>query len=216
MNTWLPLGLALIAAPAFSQAPELLAQADRPSISETALELVSFTAENAGDEGVRLHWATVSERSNEFFVVQRSKDGLDWETAIGAPGRGSSDHTTYTAVDPHPFTAVSYYRLMALEDGVTREISEVFAVEHRPSTTLLIRPGDAPGRFVVMADGTLSDVHLLNDRGQFVTIPLDYRDEHVAMNAEQLTPGTYYVQAVVDGTPVMRPVVFTGTRIIGG
>lgn len=217
MNKWLSLGLLLATAPAFAQTTDLLAPAGtHTAATESALELVSFTAESAGKDGVRLHWATVSERPNEFFIIQRSKDGFNWETAMGAPGTGNSSHTTYTALDAHPFTAISYYRLLSLEGGVPTELSDVFAVEHHPASELQIAPGAAPGRFVVSADGTLTDVKLLNDRGQFVTLQLDYHNDHVAVNGELLAPGTYYVQAIVDGNPVLRPVIFTGTSIIGG
>jgi hypothetical protein len=217
MNNWLPLGLLLIAAPALAQNVDVADVATvRPTATEAALELVSFTAESAGNDGVRLHWATVSERPNEFFVVQRSSNGLSWETAVGTPGTGRDGHTTYTIVDPHPFEEVSYYRLMSLEDGTATELSDVFAVDHHPQEALLIQNGKEPGRFVVTADGTLTDVKLLNDRGQFIQLPLDVQPDLVRVNAELLAPGTYYVQAVVNGNPVLRPVTFTGTSIIGG
>ena len=64
MNAYFPLVLMLATAPAFAQNAEPL---------EAELELVSFVAESAGPDGVRLHWTTVSERPNEFFLVQRSQ-----------------------------------------------------------------------------------------------------------------------------------------------
>src|SRR5689334_13982534 len=107
MNNWMPLGLLLIAAPACAQEFDLADASARSASAEATLELVSFTAESAGNDGIRLHWSTVSERPSEFFVVQRSSNGLTWETALGTPGAGRTGHTTYTMVDAHPFEDIS-------------------------------------------------------------------------------------------------------------
>ncbi|MFT3884433.1 MAG: hypothetical protein QM724_03080 [Flavobacteriales bacterium] len=215
MNKWMLWGSLLIAAPAFAQDVDP-ADASARAATDATLELVSFTAESAGAEGVRLHWSTLSERANVFFVVQRSSNGMTWETALGTPATGRNGHTTYTIVDPHPFEDVSYYRLLSLEGGESTELSDVFAVDHHRASALLIQNGTVPGRFVVTADGRLTDVKLLNDRGQFIPLPLDVQPGLVRVNAEQLAPGTYYVQAVVDGNPVLRSVLFTGSAVIGG
>ena len=56
----------------------------------------------------------------------------------------------------------------------------------------------------------------MNDRGQFIPLQLDIQSDEIRVNAELLTPGHYYVQALVNGSPVLRPVTFTGTSVIGG
>lgn len=207
MKTYFPLVLMLATAPAFAQNAEP---------AEAELELVSFVAESAGPDGVRLHWTTVSERPNEFFLVQRSQNGLTWETATGTAGTGRTETTTYTVMDTHPFTDISYYRLLSLEGGVPTELSDVFAVAHQPMPQLNIYSQAEPGRFLVTSEGTITDLKLLNDRGQFIPLQLDIQSDEIRVNAELLTPGHYYVQALVNGSPVLRPVTFTGTSVIGG
>ena len=40
--------------------------------------------------------------------------------------------------------------------------------------------------------------------------------DRVLIDTQLLSPGTYYVQGVVNGSPVRRPVILTGSGIIGG
>jgi hypothetical protein len=67
-----------------------------------------------------------------------------------------------------------------------------------------------------MAQGTLSDMAIMNNRGQFMTLELNMDGDRVSVNAELLENGTYYFQAMVDGIPVMRPIVIRGGNIVGG
>ena len=207
MNAYFLLVLMLATAPAFAQNAE-------PAQAE--LELVSFVAESAGPDGVRLLWTTVSERSNEFFLVQRSQNGLTWETATGTAGTGRTETTTYSVMDTHPFNEISDYRLLSLEGGVPTELSDVFAIAHQPVPQLNIHSQTEPGRFLVTSNGKITELRLLNDRGQFIPLQLDIQSDEIRVNAELLTPGHYYVQALVNGTPVLQPVTFTGTSVIGG
>ena len=207
MNAYFLLVLMLATAPAFAQNAE-------PAQAE--LELVSFVAESAGPDGVRLLWTTVSERSNEFFLVQRSQNGLTWETATGTAGTGRTETTTYSVMDTHPFNEISYYRLLSLEGGVPTELSDVFAIAHQPVPQLNIHSQTEPGRFLVTSNGKITELRLLNDRGQFIPLQLDIQSDEIRVNAELLTPGHYYVQALVNGTPVLQPVTFPGTSVIGG
>lgn len=180
------------------------------------LELVSFEAVEAGAEGVLLRWSTATERAKEHFFVERSHDRVSWETALEVDGIGGNEYTPYEIVDKAAFNGASYYRLRTLENGARTELSDVYSVDHEPSEALLIHGDGAPGRFTVTANGTLSNVQLLNNRGQFVPMPLDYQDDRVRVNAELVEPGTYYVQAMVNGSPVLRPVIITSTMVIGG
>jgi hypothetical protein len=70
---------------------------------------------------------------------------------------------------------------------------------------------------MVSSEGLITQLKVLNDRGQFMPMELDIRVDEVLVNIELLPPGNYYVQALVNGTPVLRPVTFTSSgAIIGG
>ena len=181
------------------------------------LELVSFEAASKDHSTVEVQFATVSERPEEIFHVERSGDLIHWDLVAQVQGQGYTDsYTTYAITDEAPINGVSYYRLVAQEKGNWEEISDRFSIRHEGLQDLSIHSDPRPGRFSVMANGTMSDVTIMNNRGQFMTMELNLDGDRVSVNAELLENGTYYFQAMVDGIPVMRPIVINNGSVIGG
>lgn len=75
------------------------------------VELVSFTVEPDGMKA-KTEWRTASEDQNDFFTVERSSDGRNFEVVGTVKGAGTSVHTNdYIYMDENPLSEVSYYRL---------------------------------------------------------------------------------------------------------
>ncbi len=83
------------------------------------VELISFNAVANEKKEVDIFWSTASESNNEYFSVERSRDGVQFEQIDIVPGAGSSSDTRYYAtIDPHPFIGINYYRLRQVDyDG---------------------------------------------------------------------------------------------------
>jgi hypothetical protein len=93
------------------------------------VELVSFEALTE-DNTVQLKWTTASEINNNFFEVERSKDGATFITITKIPGAGTTNHrNTYYTVDDNPFSGVSYYRLAQTDFDGTKSYSSIVMVE---------------------------------------------------------------------------------------
>ncbi len=75
------------------------------------VELLSFTAKKE-DGKIVVNWSTASEINNDFFTIERSHDGENWEILKETKGAGnSSSLILYSEYDENPFEGVSYYRL---------------------------------------------------------------------------------------------------------
>jgi hypothetical protein len=76
------------------------------------IELLYFKAEPNAAGKTELTWATASETNNDYFTVEKTKDGINFEEVIRVKGAGTSHAThTYTATDEMPYPGTSYYRL---------------------------------------------------------------------------------------------------------
>ncbi|WP_242926157.1 IPT/TIG domain-containing protein [Pontibacter vulgaris] len=75
-----------------------------------AEEVRTFEASFSGTNNavVNVKWTTNNQQAVDFYVVQRSANGVDWED-IATVDAGSSQSYTYT--DNNPLPRVSYYRL---------------------------------------------------------------------------------------------------------
>lgn len=180
-------------------------------------ELVSFMAHPVDGEGVSLQWNTGTEMPNMVFRVERSRDRMNWRAAIDQDGEGKADgYNAYEVMDLAPMAGISYYRLVASVNGRELEVSDDFAVEYAEQPRLRIENDRIPGHFSMHGNGAISEVRLMNNRGQFVPMQLEYGEGAVYARTEGLEPGTYFVQATVGGTPLLRQVLVTSTGIVGG
>lgn len=68
---------------------------------------------------VEISWSVLSQENNDFFIVQRSKDGYSFEDIGTVEGDGTTQQKIwYSFIDGQPYTGVSYYRLMQIDfDG---------------------------------------------------------------------------------------------------
>lgn len=77
--------------------------------------LLSFSAEpvlNNDKYGVVLNWKTSAEINNDYFTIERSVDGFEFEEVLRMQGAGNSTTlNNYFAVDENPHRGISYYRL---------------------------------------------------------------------------------------------------------
>lgn len=84
------------------------------------IELISFDAEYDGEKEVIIEWSTASQINNNYFTIETSTDGYEWEELTKINGCGNCNtQIDYRIVDENPFKGVSYYRLTQTDyDGV--------------------------------------------------------------------------------------------------
>lgn len=94
------------------------------------VELSEFEASYVPHEDViDLYWATESERDNDYFIVEKSIDGVHYEPINLVKGVGNSTmETKYYSIDNDPFVGVNYYRLKQVDTSGNSEYSEVRTV----------------------------------------------------------------------------------------
>ena len=79
------------------------------------IELVYFTAKRVENK-VQIDWLTATELDNDFFVIDKSIDGVTWEELIKLEGQGTvNTPTTYQEYDYHPSPGYNYYRLKQID-----------------------------------------------------------------------------------------------------
>lgn len=90
------------------------------AVSEDALPVEMLYFEGIEDRGVvQLDWATATEIDNDYFEVQRSQEGRDWEVIGVVTGAGTTvEEQQYVFDDSRPYVGNSYYRLRQVDyDG---------------------------------------------------------------------------------------------------
>jgi endonuclease I len=88
------------------------------SLIALSIDLSSFSATLERDQVV-LDWTTLSEESNDYFVIQRTIDFETWDDVEITSGAGNSaEAISYSSHDYTPYAGQSFYRLKQVDfDG---------------------------------------------------------------------------------------------------
>jgi len=90
------------------------------------LTLLSFSAQPATN-AVMLSWTTAIEINNDFFTLEKSKDGIHFTSFAKVDGAGNSnERKTYSYMDKNISEGITYYRLTQTDfDGTTVRLKVV-------------------------------------------------------------------------------------------
>jgi len=105
--------------------------AQTPGVSNSTIlpiTLSSFTAQLQGKNAM-LEWTTLSEENNELIEIQRSFDGLEWETVGTVNGQGTTDQThSYRFIDYNIVNGTTYYQLKQIDFDGTSSFSDIVSI----------------------------------------------------------------------------------------
>lgn len=95
------------------------------------IELLSFSATLNQSKVVDLEWITATEINNDYFTLERSKNGEGFETIGSVKGAGNSNEKlTYSYVDAKPYQGISYYRLKQTDFDGQFSYSKIKVIEN--------------------------------------------------------------------------------------
>ncbi|PCJ65280.1 MAG: hypothetical protein COA58_10505 [Bacteroidetes bacterium] len=163
------------------------------------VELIGFNV-TGNDDVVQIQWQTASEINNDYFKVEKSTNGTDWEIVSEVTGAGNSSQTTnYKTMDLLSSKGLWYYRLSQTDFDGTTTYSEIRAyLWHKSGKgTISIYPNPTKQwiNIVGLDSGTdlkIADVYGKNVTGAVVINEVSH--QQVSVNLEALPPGIYVVQ----------------------
>ena len=161
-----------------------------------AVELVDFTATKS-NENVELFWQTSREYNNDYFSIQRSADGYQFEDIYQLKGVGESNELhNYSVSDVNPLNGISYYRLKQTDIDGTSSISEIRSVVFNQKDELLIFPNPVNGELNLQFAEEAEDknIQFYNELGQQVFInEMSVENKFIRQyDTESLPNGVYY------------------------
>ncbi|NNC85074.1 MAG: T9SS type A sorting domain-containing protein, partial [Bacteroidia bacterium] len=93
------------------------------------IELISFTGEYLEDR-VLLNWSTATEINNDYFTIERSRDGLNFEPIGFVDGAGySTQLLNYKFEDVEPLEGTTYYRIKQTDYNGDFTYSKIISIK---------------------------------------------------------------------------------------
>lgn len=159
------------------------------------VSLISFDGNLEGDHVV-LNWSTAMEENNSHFYVQRSEDGVLFETLTKVKGKGnSSAKVDYNATDEFLPVAAStvFYRLIQVDyDGESETFQPIAIALNNTKTKINVFPNPATDQVTVEHEGEEFIASLIDQTGNLVATENSVNGV-TKFNTTSLAAGIYFV-----------------------
>lgn len=169
------------------------------------IELLSFTGINQGDKNY-ITWVTSAEVNNDYFTLERSVNGYEWEEVGTQKGAGTSQRPKYYSMyDEKPYFPVTYYRLKQTDfdgeykyfDVISVSTDKVF--EGDLVSVLFPNPAESYVTFTYLGKGNEGPmtVRMINSFGSVAfekVYDAPYNGQPISIWTDELAAGVYQVE----------------------
>ena len=178
------------------------------SLGTLPLNLLNLTA-SAGNDAVLLNWTTSNEVNSSRFVIERSTNGINFQSlgSVNAKGNDARTHT-YSFNDAGVLkagAATLYYRLQIVDKDGAFAYSKIVPVTLKPYAGLLkAYPNPVKDQLFVLFNiqhTTKAQLRISDASGKIVYSQLlntAQNNSAISINVSALSKGIYHVQLITD------------------
>ncbi len=163
-------------------------------------------------------WVTSSETNNDYFVLERSADGLNFGAIADIDGQGNSyEENTYTYFDPIESADTYYYRLKQYDYDGSYSYSDVIAIKSEWDNSKFfgsIFPNPAKTAFTLITSEreTASPIQLMIINAQGSVVKTEELMGHTnaanyGVDISNMKSGVYTIQLISGNESEVRKVV---------
>lgn len=179
------------------------------------IELISFDGW-MNEQSIELNWKTATESDNDFFTIEKSADGINFEKIREVDASGfSAVEMEYAMVDFSPFAGKNYYRLSQTDfDGTTRMMQTILVNYTTGDFTVSnLHPNPTNGEmyfdFLSLIKGTMK-VEILDVTGRVVAQSSSEIEEGsftFTAPTQSLSDGVYYLRILFDDKSTLFKII---------
>ncbi len=162
------------------------------------IELLDFSAQLNNDKEIDLIWRTASETDNDYFIIEKSRDGTEFRAMEKIPSQGDSrEISSYRTIDRQPNRGINYYRLKQVDLDGSFTYSKIVSITLEAlAYDLVVYPNPiAKGQELVIASRFAEDLDIsIVDATGKVLITSKIGNGNGTVGTEALSSGVYYYQ----------------------
>ncbi len=179
------------------------------------VEMLSFNAK-ADKNIVNINWETTTEINNNYFVVERSTNGTNFERIAKIKGNGNStDVIDYYCSDKDPYNGISYYRLKIVDYNDNYEYSKTKAVSFNYEDKTKIELSIYPNPISINSILTIQlnkntdnlEILVFDISGRIVDVYYTNENKKILLNTQNLAKGTYILNVICKQDKYTRKII---------
>lgn len=169
-------------------------------------QLTNFSAHLVDDRWVEIAWRTVSEINNAHFELQRSSDGINFETFGIVNGSGTSiTVNNYRYKDVEPYQGNSYYRIMQVDYDGKFDFSNIKSVRMTDKSYPTVFPNPVKNSLFIESSNKIDTIKLFNSKGEKIYI--EYQSSQSKLDMSQLRKGLYQLIIISESKTYHRTII---------
>lgn len=157
----------------------------------------------------QINWTTITEENNDYFTLERSVDGEEFEIVRTVDGAGNSLQQIQYSISDDVGYQIVYYRLKQTDfDGmytyskiIGSECNSGFSVYPNPARNVVIVESDKSQKII--------SVSIINALGEIVNQLQNSGDLKLRFNTEELKNGIYFVEVILENERIVRKLVIS-------
>ena len=170
------------------------------------VELTYFQTQAIDNQKVNIKWETATEINSSYFVLERSRDAVNYKSIANIEAAGSStSKKTYSFTDESALFGTNYYRLSQIDKDGTQQV-------FRPQAVVIDDAYVAFGVFpnpligtnfnVKVEDSDEASLKLVDFSGKFIGLNINKLTQTILeiMPSESLNFGTYILEVQTLGS----------------
>lgn len=173
----------------------VILEADAPLALDDIAEGLVFKAKVEHFNKVKLSWTTEQAAAIDYFQLERSQDGRNWEevTKVSVT-ENNSPPTSFQKIDYHPYSGRSYYRLQQVTKNGAAQYAPIQEVTIALNAVVNIYPNPAQDEIFVVheqADNLPLRLQLFNADGKLKK-DVFVQESRQVVDVADLASGVYF------------------------
>ena len=176
--------------------------------SPLPIELTYFQA-YTNKNHVTINWQTATEENNDYFTIERSKDGLNYEIIETVLGAGTSMSTlNYSYTDKTPLNGVSYYRLKQTDYDGAFEVFNPVSVSYLNESEIKIGSNLAAKELTISMSGEMGSgmAKIYNVIGVLIKT-FEIESNYTTVIVSDIPKGTYILVVSANKTQISKKIM---------
>jgi len=162
-------------------------------VTSLPVEMQQFWGEKQ-TAGVELNWITATESNSDFFIVEHSLDGINFQPLANIAASGNSlNEKRYQYLHKQASFGTNYYRLRAVDFSGFEDFSSTISVFYDQNGKVEVYPNPAKETLFIHSEQSV-DIQLYDAMGQLIWTRSFSQNQRQAVELDHLTAGVYFLK----------------------
>ena len=180
------------------------------------IELLSFSAHCNGNT-IDIDWSTASERNNDYFILEKSLDAINFSEIARIAGAGkSTEQIDYSYTDYDYYGGDVYYRLIQVDYDGTKTYSEIISAkcsnwETDPNISVFPNPFSSELTIVLEnfrnEPATIEIFDVMGRTIKQMQVDSPHNEYETSFNLDNIPAGIYNVRVRTSSSTLNRQIV---------